>query len=224
MNALLAHCSAAFATHGSLFAVFFMAGLTGGFTHCLAMCGSIAASGATSCNTGCSKSNCGKRSQLANATQFTFHLGRATSYGALGFLTALFSRQIQASPYWPWLSAAMLAMAGATFIVSSLPHCKHPLATPSTTLTYARGALLGFMPCGLLYAAFMMAAPTANPLSGMFAMWIFVLGTIPALLIASIGAAVIAQKWQRFMQRAGRAMMLFNGLSLLVMAERIIRT
>jgi sulfite exporter TauE/SafE len=39
MEALLAHCAAAFSQHGSLFAVFFLGGLTGSLTHCLVMCG-----------------------------------------------------------------------------------------------------------------------------------------------------------------------------------------
>ena len=57
----------------------------------------------------------------------------------------------------------------------------------------------------------------------MVAMLIFTLGTIPALLIASAGTAVLAQKWQNYMHRLGRVMMMFNGLSLLVMAGKIVR-
>ena len=86
-----------------------------------------------------------------------------------------------------------------------------------------RGVLLGFIPCGLLYAAVMMAATLANPLSGMVAMWLFTLGTMPALLIASSGADLLSRKWQHSMQNVGRAMMVFNGLSLLVMAAHEVR-
>lgn len=223
MNALLSHCSAAFSGQGSLLTVFFMAGLTGGFTHCLTMCGPMVVSGATSCTSACMGSGCSKRAQIGNVTQLSYHLGRAATYGALGFLAALFSHQIQTWAIWPWLSAFMLALAGATFIVSSLPHCRHTLLKASAYSTFIRGALLGFLPCGLLYAAVMMAATTANPLVGMAAMWVFVLGTIPALLVASAGTAIIAQKWQVFMHRLGRAMMVFNGLSLFVMAGKLVR-
>lgn len=90
-------------------------------------------------------------------------------------------------------------------------------------MTYLSGVLLGFMPCGLLYAALMMAATTANPLMGMLGMWLFVLGTMPALLIASVGAEIMAQKWQAFMQKTGRVMMAFNGIVLMMMAERLVR-
>lgn len=90
-------------------------------------------------------------------------------------------------------------------------------------LTYFRGVLLGFMPCGLLYAALMMAATLADPISGMIAMWIFALGTVPALLIASFGAGLLSMNWHRAMQKIGRALMMFNGVTLLVMAARLIK-
>jgi sulfite exporter TauE/SafE len=223
MDVLLAHCVAAFSQNGALFTVFFLAGLTGGFTHCLSMCGPIVASEAAACGASCSGKACGKNTKIANATQLSYHLGRAMTYGALGFSAALFSRQIEASPLWPWLSAFMLLIAGTMFVISSLPGCRHTFFKPSSKLTFVRGALLGFLPCGLLYAALMMAATTANPLRGMVAMWVFVLGTIPALLIASVGTSVIALKWQTVLQKAGRILMLFNGLSLFVMASKLVR-
>ena len=152
-----------------------------------------------------------------------YHLGRATTYGILGFCAAGLSRQVATFPYWPALSSAMLFAAGVMFIISSLPGCKHALCKPSGKLTYVRGVLLGFMPCGLLYAALMMAASLADPLMGMLAMWLFTLGTVPALLIASVGIAFLGRKWQQWIQNIGRVVMAFNGLSLLVMATRVMR-
>jgi sulfite exporter TauE/SafE len=214
MEALLAHCNSLFSAEGGFLLAFFIGGLTGGFTHCLAMCGSFAACG--SCT-----------SQPCNSTMvamgFPYHLGRMTTYGALGFLVALLSKQISTTHWWPLLSSLMLAGAGVLFLVSFVKSCRHgALSTPSR-LTYLRGAMLGFMPCGLLYAALMMAATLANPLHGMVAMWVFTLGTLPALLIASGGAELLSRKWQHAMQHVGRAMMAFNGLSLLVMAARVMR-
>lgn len=221
MELLLEHCAAIFSQNKGLFAVFFFAGLTGGFTHCLAMCGSIVASETISCGSKCGAA-CGK-AKIASATGWSYHLGRMTSYGAMGFFAALLSKQIAYFPIWHWVSAFMLLVAGVMFILSSLPNCKHKMFASSGKLTYVRGALLGFMPCGLIYAALMMAATTANPLAGMVAMWLFVLGTIPALLVASVGANMLTTKWQGVMQKVGRVIMAFNGISLLVIAGRMIR-
>lgn len=162
-------------------------------------------------------SACGKSAGRATALH---HLGRGLGYGAMGFASALISRQVAAFHWWPMLSAAMLSIAGIMFIASSFPKCSHHHASGHTFL---RGMLLGFMPCGLLYAALMMAATLADPFSAMFAMWLFTLGTVPALLIAGLGAEMVSRKWQAAVQKLGRAMLACNGLSLLVMAASIVR-
>lgn len=214
MDVFLSHCGAFFSLKNSFFLTFFLGGLTGSLTHCVSMCGPLVA-----CHSMCRAGNC---KSVSTFTQFPYHLGRFTTYGALGFLAAFLGRLIAASPYWPAVSATMLALAGAMFLISSLPNCHHFLK-PSGSMTYLKGVLLGFMPCGLLYAALMMAATTASPWTGMFGMWMFVLGTLPALILASAGAQMITRKWQGFVPKAGRAVMAFNGIALLVMAERLVR-
>lgn len=218
MNQLLTHCNQIFSQHGGIFLIFFFGGLTGGFTHCLTMCGSYVA-----CERICSSKICTTRQTIQYATGVNYHLGRMTTYGFLGFFVALLSKQIATLPFWSLLSAFILAIGGIIFLMSSLPDCKHSIFKPSGKLTYIHGVLLGFIPCGLLYAALMMAATLADPISGMIAMWLFTLGTVPALLIASFGAGLLSMKWQYAMQNIGRAIMVFNGISLLVMAARLIK-
>lgn len=223
MESLLAHCTAAFSQHSNIFVLFFMGGLTGAITHCLLMCGPIAAAQtacAKACAGGCTATT---SSKLMRAAVLPYHLGRATTYGALGFLAALVAKQVAAYSFWPTLTASMLLAAGLLFLFSSLPNCKHPSFHFSPKSTYLRGVLLGFMPCGLLYAALMMAATLADPLSGMVAMWLFTLGTMPVLLLASGGAAYLSKKWVHLMPRVGRVMMAFNGLTLMTMALRGMR-
>jgi uncharacterized protein len=219
VNELLLHCSANLAENSGFFAVFFLGGLTGGFTHCLPMCGPLAA-----CHTLCGKAKCDSR--LARAQQvlgLPYHLGRLTTYTALGFVAALLSRQVAAAPYWPLLSSTMLAVAGVMFVVSSLSQSPHSFFSVSARSTYLRGALMGFMPCGLLYAALMMAATLAHPLLGALAMALFALGILLPLTLATASADYIRQRWQGAMTQAGRALMAGNGLFLLVMAGQIMR-
>ena len=219
MEVLLAHCAQLFSQQGGFFSLFFVGGLTGSLTHCIGMCGSLVA-----CQSACAGgSACSKRASWAAAGQLPYHLGRMTTYGALGFAAALLSKQIAAFAVWPDIAAAMLALAGLMFVASSLPACKHSLFRLPGKLGYMRGVLLGFMPCGLLYAALMMAATVADPLGGMLAMWLFTLGTMPALLLVGAGTQLLTIKWQGAMRSAGRALMAFNGLSLLVMAEKLVR-
>ena len=225
MNQLLQHCTAffsgSFSGNYGLFLVFLLAGLTGSITHCLAMCGANVAVDAMSCGKKCA-TKCGKSKKNAQSFGLFYHLGRMTTYGALGFFAALLSKQIATFLFWHFISAFMLTLAGVMFILSSLPNCKHFLLKSSGGNSYVRGALLGFMPCGLLYAALMMAAATANPWCGFFAMVVFVIGTIPALVLANMGIKMLTDKWQEKMQLFGRVVMAFNGVSLLVMAGKLV--
>lgn len=218
MNQLFVHCNQIFSQHGGTFTIFFLGGLTGGVTHCLPMCGTYVA-----CKRMCASKICTTRQTIQYATGFNYHLGRMTTYGFLGFFVAFLSKQIVTLPFWSLLSAFILAIAGIIFLMSSLPDCKHSVFKLSGKITYIHGVLLGFMPCGLLYAALMMAATLADPISGMIAMWLFTLGTIPALLIASFGAELLSMKWQHTMHNIVRLVMVFNGVSLLIMAARLIK-
>lgn len=221
MEILLSHCAQAFTKQSGMLITFFMGGVTGGFTHCLTMCGQLVASH-VACKRPCATKRCGLMQTIGHVTGISYHLGRFTTYGALGFLTALFSQQLAASNWWPKLSSLMLGLAGLLFLFSCFKPCFHRAhSTKSFGLIYLRGTLLGFMPCGLLYAALMMAATLADPVQGMFAMLLFTLGTLPALWIASGSAELLSRKWQHVMQRIGRAMMALNGLSLLVMAGNV---
>ena len=222
MNLLLQHCAAAFSggysgTYG-LFFMFFLAGFTGSFTHCIVMCSPMIATDALNCGGKCAS----KCSKTVQSSGLFYHLGRMTTYGGLGFFAALLSKQIATFSFWHFISAFMLTIAGLMFIISSLPNCKHFLLKPSGKNSYIRGALLGFMPCGLIYAALMMAAATANPYYGFFAMVAFVFGTIPILVLANMGIKLLTDKWQKKMQLLGRVVMAVNGVSLLVMAGRLV--
>ena len=212
------HCAHAFTQYGSLFTTFFIGGLAGGFTHCITMCGPLVA-----CQTMCRKTSCSTRTSLLQSLNITYHIGRATTYGILGFISAFLSQQITDSPLWPWIAAGMLVMAGIMFILSSISGCKHPFINNTPKSAYIRGTLLGFLPCGLLYAALMMSATTADPLRGMLAMWYFVLGTVPALVLANLGINVLTRRWKHVMQPIGRVMMIGNGLVLFFMAVQLVR-
>lgn len=219
MEWLLSHCNAAFSQHGAWWLVFLMAGLAGGFTHCLTMCGPFSA-----CDRLCAISACAKKSGLVETLSLPFHTGRLACYSAMGFAASLVASQFVTAPWWPYLSSVMLGVAGLLFLLNCISgwHPRHVMRFLSSR-PWLRGMLLGFMPCGLLYAALMMAATLPNPISGMVAMALFTLGTLPALWLASVGASMAGRRWQRAMRPAGHTLMAFNGLSLLVMATHIMR-
>ncbi len=192
---------------------FFLGGITGGFTHCLSMCGKFAV-----CGRACSGKSCGGVG-VGFGFNWPHHAGRLVTYGGLGFMAALLAKQIAAFTWWPVISSLLLATAGVLFLLSCINDCRHlPASNATSNGVFMRGALLGFMPCGLLYAALMMAAALGDPLKGLLAMWLFVLGTLPALLFAEGLAGMLERKWSVAARSVRRALLAFNGVWLLAMA------
>ena len=219
MESILANCGSVFSANGSLFATFFVAGLTGGFSHCLAMCGPIVA-GQSACASGCRNNH---MNNVEKNSQLSYHSGRIVTYSLLGLIASAMAMQIAATSFWPYLSSGMLIAAGFMFIFSSIKPSRNSSCGKFAKTNFLRGLLLGFMPCGMLYAALMMAATITNPLAGAFAMFLFTVGTIPALLLASGSLQLISKKWRYLIPGVGRTVMAFNGLSLLILAARIVR-
>ena len=76
---------------------------------------------------------------------------------------------------------------------------------------FTLGLTLGFLPCGLIYAALLKAVDTGSALTGAFTMLAFGMGTAVALL--SLGAASSFVRFPRWSNRlAAVSMMLAGGL------------
>ena len=176
-----------------LLATAFLTGLSGS-GHCLGMCGGLVAA--------LSLAATRRSGRLFHAG---YHLGRLTTYatagamaGSLGSVLAqadaasgmmrlalvasdlfLVAVGLGSAGLLPWLSIASLDRlpfgAGIGRLAARLG--RHSAALASVPL----GALMGFLPCGFLYAVLLSAAQTAIPSTGAAVMLAFGLGTVPAL-------------------------------------------
>jgi uncharacterized protein len=184
---LAAMCSAAF-TAGVL-----------GSAHCVAMCGGIA--GAL-----CRGGGAGRLNPLA------YQSGRILSYVAAGaaagfaggaaWLLKGDARGGHALLYGAGLALIMMALyiAGWTPLVKRIDRAgsviwKHvqPLSRgliPADSLPKALGLGLiwGWLPCGMVYSALLVAAAMADPAEGALVMLAFGAGTLPSMLAVSVFA------------------------------------
>ena len=159
----------------------FLAGLAGS-PHCVLMCGPFAAA-------------CSRAGGAGGVT--AWHLGRGTSYAALGALAGLAGAAV---PGPPWLGAALgtallvwfaAALAGlvpeprvllpGAAAAGRLLAARHPLAR------FAFGLVNGVIPCGLVYSALSLPVALGSPAAGALAMALFGAGTSPALSVAAAG-------------------------------------
>jgi sulfite exporter TauE/SafE len=74
------------------------------------------------------------------------------------------------------------------------------------------GMILGFIPCGLVYAAGAKAATTQSILGGMITMLVFGLGTFPAMVITGLTVNLISNKLRMQLYRIAAIMVILLGI------------
>ncbi len=212
----------------------FLAGLAGSLVHCVGMCGPFVFSQVVA-DTGSTSVNYGEWQRLAGAALVPYHLGRLTTYTALGGLVGAITALFVATTGFAWLSAAMLALAAALMILQALgltlgatsplsgliSRLTRPIASSSAAANrYALGLVLGFLPCGLLYGALAAAAGTGSGPEGALAMISFSLGTMPALIGVGWLGLILRRRVRGFTHWIAAPLLVANAFIMLLLASQ----
>lgn len=211
----------------------FLAGLAGSLVHCVGMCGPFVLgqvmADAESDKTG----SYGEWRRLAGASLIPYHLGRLTTYTALGAAAGAATAVFAATSTFAWLSSVLLLIAAALMLLQAfglaagttspltagLARLAGPLSSSrGPTARYALGVVLGFLPCGLLYGALAAAAGTASLREGAFAMAAFASGTVPALVAVGWGGLIVRRRLQSVARWIAAPLLLANAALMLALA------
>ena len=206
----------------------FLAGLAGSF-HCIGMCGGIVAALAMTRGSQPLGSRLG--------SQLCYNLGRISTYTLLGALAGLVGSSLdfmalKAVSSWFFIGANLFVVVvglssalglsalnlsslegrGARFFAAPL---RRVIASDSSLAAFPLGLLLGFLPCGLVYAPLMAAAASGGPALGAATMAALGLGTIPVLLLVGTASSAISGALRAAMLRvAGLAVALLGAAGL----------
>jgi len=234
-----------------LYAGLLLAGAAGSVVHCAPMCGPFVLGqvsdrlarlpGALLC----------ERRRLGNAMLLPYHAGRLITYTGLGALAGEGGAALGRLPWFGWLSAILLGLAALLFLGHALRRLSPSLGAvlawvvpgtdraPALWVRLVRrlsarvdrarpggglllGLLLGFLPCGFLYAALAVAAATGGPLTGAGAMLCFGLGTVPSLVAVGVAGHAAGRAFHRGVLALAPAVLLLNAAVLGVLAwERL---
>ena len=193
-----------------MFYVAFTLGLFGSL-HCVGMCGPLAIAFSHSPSPT-------RRSKILAG--LSYNLGRATTYALLG----LFFGAIGTAFYLTDMQKSLSIILGVLLVVSFLFSIDLDHKISNTWLlkkTYTRvhsvlntimskarnyhpyylGIMNGLLPCGLVYLAIAGALATGNIFGGALFMFIFGLGTLPMLLVLSLGTDLLPQRWRMRFRR-----------------------
>jgi len=188
-----------------LLAAAFGAGLLGS-AHCLGMCGGISGLFAV----GATVASFRTQIQLAIA----YNVGRVLSYAFLGVtVAALGGAAVGAIPSlagpvrlasgllimivglqvaFNWRLLAPVEKVGAVIWNRLVPHAKGLIPATSIASAAGLGLIWGWLPCGLVYGALLLAATTADPVGGGLVMIAFGLGTMPAMIATGLSTARVS--------------------------------
>ncbi len=204
-------------TELAIFFPLFVLGLVSS-AHCIGMCGGIMGA-LTMAIPAEAKA---KRGVILVA----YNLGRILSYALMGFLAGFFAEQFSAlgggvilrvtagllliamglylADWWRGLTT--LETLGRYLWVYLQPLGKPLMPVNSIPKALLLGALWGWLPCGLVYAALATAMTQPVPLVAASSMLAFGLGTLPAVLAAGFAAQQLARALQHRQLRSGLAL------------------
>lgn len=237
----MAFCFNNISAETGLYGGLFLAGLAGGFTHCILMCGPFAIAQSSHTQT---RSNFLEK--IRSSLLLPYHLGRMTTYVVLAIIfSTVLNAALFFSPLKNFLGAALLLTAALIFMINAIPAlgsifpylvritlpvprtiimkmCKPFIACRGTWRRYALGLLLGFMPCGLVMAAFMTVAALDSPFKALIGMSLFSLGTMPALIVAAAGGQIAYVRYPRAVPALRMAALTISTSVLLITAGKMI--
>lgn len=199
-----------------------------GSPHCLGMCGGIVTAFGLSMQ--------GVSNTKKNLLIATYHIGRLSSYALLGVFAGLIGTAIFA----PFMhnSLPRIILGGVLILIGlsmlGMPLLNHleklgmklwqsmsPIRQkvfPINSFPKAlmAGLLWGFLPCGLVYGALMMAVVGHSVSTGALLMFVFGLGTIPMLVVTQKTVAVIQQQIGKFrLHQVNGAIMMLSGVAII---------
>lgn len=234
---LLAYCGSVLGSSGGALGSAFAAGMLSGITHCAGMCGPLvlAQAGLRFARLPAAEMTWPRR--LAGAAAMPYHLGRIATYSALGGLAAGGLARLLPAVAGPGLAAAALLAVAAVFLLHGVASIGAPsgswisfvtrlarplLDRPQGWRGYALGMALGLLPCGMVYAALLVAATTGHALAGAATMALFGLGTLPGLVtVGWLGHATL-MRWKPLRRYLPTLLLLVNAGGLIAVATQLI--
>jgi sulfite exporter TauE/SafE len=234
---------------GGMLLGLFVAGAAGSTLHCVPMCGGFVLGQVADRMAAMPAARLCEWRRVGAGVLLPYHLGRLTTYAGLGAIAGLGGAALARLPWFGLLSAALLLAAAGLFLLHALRRAvpllsrvlpgleraprgwNQAIARLTRNLDrtrrsggYVLGLALGFLPCGLLYAALAATAASGSPALGALGMLAFGLGTAPALMAVGIAGQAAGRRWQRGMAVAAPAVMLLNATLLAALALQRLAT
>ncbi len=209
----------------------FVIGFLGGFSHCIGMCGGFVLSYTLKL----SENRIVARPSFWQ--QFYPHLlynsGRVLTYTLLGELFGFLGSTVAFVPAFRNFQGALMLFAGVIMVLMGLDLSGAIPALPRDTFPgvnrfkdivrallnrvsphniFGLGIIMGFLPCGLVYAVAAKAAATQSIFKGGLTMLFFGVGTFPAMVLSGVTAHLISSRLRTALYRVAAILVILLGI------------
>ncbi|MCB9453033.1 MAG: sulfite exporter TauE/SafE family protein [Anaerolineaceae bacterium] len=211
----------------SIITTLIVTGFLGSLGHCLGMCGPLVMM------VGVQSARSSRGNTLP--VHLLYHSARIGMYGVLGGIVGAVGSLIGVGSHFNDVAGVISLLLGAGVILFSLSYLGWlPFGRLENTGSWLTrrmgqalrqggvrgvmflGALNGLLPCGLVYSALLSAAATGSVIWGTVAMLLFGTATIPALLVAGMGAHLLSIRLRQSLLRLAGVMILLIGVQLVL--------
>jgi uncharacterized protein len=204
--------------------------LTLGFVsslHCVQMCGPIVLSYSVAAN------SAGARTNFLGL-HLAYNAGRTVTYMLLGAIAGLAGGAMGWVGQLAGVQNIAAILAGAAMLLTGIAmlgfvpgimdwrgfampaRLLRPagklISSPEPKAKFALGLMMGFLPCGLIYAALMKAIGAASPWQGALTMLAFALGTSFALVAVGLGSSAVTRQLARWSSGLSAVTVMLMGL------------
>lgn len=213
----------------SLFVALFLAGIVAGASHCIGMCGPFVVSRAIRAGARAAVADASGLARLRAGALPAYHLGRAITYSAFGALTGAVGSGFASVVEMGWIRYVFVGSAAVLFLLPVLAVARPAasagggpvgrlVARTAGALARAPGPLgdlglglaLGFLPCGMVYAALAAAAGAGGAVEGALTMASFAAGTWPGLFVVGALGAASGRHWRDAIRRLALPIAVLN--------------
>lgn len=225
----------------------FNMGLFGGFLHCSSMCSPFVIHQVSARLKNQEIDKYQGFSKLKSLALIPYHLGRIFTYSIIGGFCSYLAGNVREIGNFQRISGFILILASILMILaifnkkiinlgsfsvkifSIFPKIKifkdflgSLFANPTYYRGFILGVFLGFLPCGLLYSAFIVASSMENVSLALIGMLIFGFGTFPALFLVGSTGYLFLNYAKKYIKIIARLVILINSVTILLMGMNLI--
>jgi uncharacterized protein len=213
-----------------LYAVFLI-GLFGGFSHCIGMCGGFVMTYTLKLSQNAVKTKPKFWAQVF--PHLLYNSGRILTYVLLGEVFGILGMTLGSALAFKSFQGGLMIFAGIVMVfmgldlagfVPSLPKDSFLGSNKFKSLVqslldrvhpnniFGLGIVMGFLPCGMVYAVGAKAAATQSIWQGGLTMLVFGLGTFPAMVLTGITAHLISVRLRSTLYRIAAILVIVLGI------------